>query len=448
MIYLYSLTLGFLFFLLTSLCISAQTITWQRTYGEGNIDYGYSITQTEDEGYIAVGRKRILTANYAFAMRLNKFGDTIWIKYFGGFEAKKIITTSDGNYVLTTFYFMIKIDADGNVIWQVPSFSDKIIAGKNGELYAIRDLTLRKYDVQGEVVWNKDFTKAIGGYFVDVSINSSNELMVVGNLSNSAAGNRIVLRTDLDGIEVSRNSFYWSVNPAYIIPVDNNGFTLSGSRSPHLAKFDSAGNMIWDSSYSAPLPEYYETFHSVKTFDGGYALAGYYKNENYDFFVNLLKIDSDGRKSWSRLFGFGDHDEARFVQQTTDSGFVIIGFRDNFNLGDIYVIKTDRAGNVNPVSVASSHAFEEAFPRVSLYPNYPNPFNSATKIRFSITEYTLLSLRIVDMKGNTVHQLDERGFNSGDHEIVFTANGLPSGTYFCILNTPDEQRILKLLVLN
>ncbi len=58
----------------------SQAVTWQRTYGEGNIDYGYSIVQTPDEGYIAVGRKRIETVSYMFAMRLNKFGDTIWTK--------------------------------------------------------------------------------------------------------------------------------------------------------------------------------------------------------------------------------------------------------------------------------------------------------------------------------------------------------------------------------
>jgi hypothetical protein len=62
--------------------VNSQPITWQRTYGGSNIDYGYSIVQTPDEGYIAVGRKRINTTAYMFAMRLNKFDQTLTSNFF------------------------------------------------------------------------------------------------------------------------------------------------------------------------------------------------------------------------------------------------------------------------------------------------------------------------------------------------------------------------------
>lgn len=102
--------------LLTSFTLTAQPITWQRTYGDSNIDYGYSIVQSPDLGYIAVGRKRIGTVSYAYAMKLNMHGDTIWTRLFSGFQAQKIIMTTDGKYVITTSSLMFKIDIDGNLI--------------------------------------------------------------------------------------------------------------------------------------------------------------------------------------------------------------------------------------------------------------------------------------------------------------------------------------------
>ena len=99
--------------LLTSLYLNAQTITWQRTYGDNNIDYGYSIVQTPDGGYIAVGRSKGI-----FVMRLNTFGDTLWTKVFEGGYAEHVVRTLDNNYVLIgTFANIVKFNIDGFMIW-------------------------------------------------------------------------------------------------------------------------------------------------------------------------------------------------------------------------------------------------------------------------------------------------------------------------------------------
>jgi hypothetical protein len=432
--------------LLTSFTLTAQPITWQRTYGDSNIDYGYSIVQTPDSGYIAVGRKRVGTNNYAIAIRLNSFGDTVWTKLYYSVEARKILRTSDGNYVITTSSLMDKIDIDGNLIWQVPVFSEKVVQGLDGELLAIQDLILRKYSSNGIIVWSKDFSKTINGHFVDIAVNSANELVLVGNLNNSTTDNRFVLRTNLGGTEISRTKFFWNVNPAYVIPVAKNGFVLSGSRTPRLALFDSTGSIVWDSSYSVSLPEYFETFHTIKTFNGGYALAGYYRNGDYDYYINLLKIDFDGRKSWSRVYGFGDHDEGQYVQQTSDSGFIIIGFRDNFNLGDIYVIKTDKTGYASPPLAINNPEYEETVGGFRLYPSYPNPFNSTTKIRFYIPISTIVSIKVIDLNGKLVAKIAEKKFDFGEHVFEFSTSGLSSGLYLCVMHTPNASKTIKLLL--
>jgi hypothetical protein len=100
----------------------------------------------------------------------------------------------------------------------------------------------------------------------------------------------------------------------------------------------------------------YDLGYSVQqTADGGYVIAGITNSfgaGNYDAY--LLKTDSYGSLQWSKTFGGAGNEgyailsEPFSVQQTTDGGYVIIGYTDSFGAGtiDAYLIKTDSSGNL------------------------------------------------------------------------------------------------------
>lgn len=81
-----------------------------------------------------------------------------------------------------------------------------------------------------------------------------------------------------------------------------------------------------------------------------------------------------------------------------------------------------------------------------LDPNYPNPFNPATQIRFGVPEAGAVRLVVSDLLGREVAVLLEGPIPAGTHTATFEAAHLPSGLYFYQLET-RTQRLTGTMVL-
>lgn len=132
---------------------------------------------------------------------------------------------------------------------------------------------------------------------------------------------------------------------------------------------------------------------------------------------------------WRKLYGFGNADFGKDLKQTSDTGFIIVGTREDVPLADIYVIKTDKNGYANPpVSVTSQiTVIPEKF---ILYQNNPNPFNPRTNIKFILKEYGQAKIMVYDVSGKIHYIIDEYFKDIGLYNYVFDGQKLPSGIYF------------------
>jgi hypothetical protein len=73
--------------------------------------------------------------------------------------------------------------------------------------------------------------------------------------------------------------------------------------------------------------------------------------------------------------------------------------------------------------------------RCRLYPNYPNPFNPSTVIRFRIHEPGRVTIAVYDIRGRKIRTLNEAHYPAGSHAVLFDGTGLSPGVYFYRVRT-------------
>jgi hypothetical protein len=80
---------------------------------------------------------------------------------------------------------------------------------------------------------------------------------------------------------------------------------------------------------------------------------------------------------------------------------------------------------------------------------YPNPFNPRTTIEFELAETGAIELAIYDVGGRLVRVMDSGTRSAGRYQATWdgldnAGRAVPTGTYFCRLNTPQGSQTRKL----
>jgi len=273
---------------------SAQT-RWWKTYGGTNNDYGSSVQQTTDGGYIVVGYVSYSDTGHTvpadvYLIKTNAQGDTIWTRTYGG-------ANGDGG-------FAVQLTADGGYIIAGVTYSFGPGTPDYGNVYLV------KTNAQGDTLW----TRAYGG----PSYEECNSVQPTSD------GGYIIIGTT------------WSFG--------------AGCTDAYLIKTNASGETLWTRTYGGVDYDY--GYSVQQTWDGGYVVTGY----GYSFGAQysrayLIKTNAQGDTLWTRIYGgtqATDHSSGHSVQQTADSGYIVAGtccFSDERN-EDVYLVKTDSLGNV------------------------------------------------------------------------------------------------------
>ncbi|MBD3233828.1 MAG: T9SS type A sorting domain-containing protein [candidate division Zixibacteria bacterium] len=130
----------------------------------------------------------------------------------------------------------------------------------------------------------------------------------------------------------------------YVLAGATNSFG-AGGYDFYVIKADGDGNVLWQQTYGGTEDEW---ANSIKqTSDGGYIIVGYttsFQPGGEDFY--LVRIDANGTVIWTLPFGTDWDDRAESVDITTDGGFIVAGY--NYTLGNpynAYLVRFDSNGN-------------------------------------------------------------------------------------------------------
>ena len=256
---------------------------WQNTFGGSKWDYGYSVQQTTDGGFIIAGDTSSFSAwpySDVYLIKTDSVGNMQWQKTFGGSHFDfgwSVQQTADGGYIIAgdtkSFggapfredLYLIKTDTNGNLLWQktfIVSLSWAAVQQTtDGGYIIVAGSTLIKTDTNGNLLWQKTF----GGFSRGFSCGSS------------------IQQTTDGGFIISGDTSSFGADPDYT--------------DVYLVKTDSAGNLLWQKTFSGSS---YDRGRSVQqTTDGGFIIAGttYSFGAGYGD-VYLIKVGFEGCERW------------------------------------------------------------------------------------------------------------------------------------------------------
>jgi hypothetical protein len=134
------------------------------------------------------------------------------------------------------------------------------------------------------------------------------------------------------------------------------------------------------------------------------------------------------------------------TNRITLQGFMnIIGDEelDKEILAQFYEERTMTSKNVK---VTKYYEIKAIVKEITLYQNYPSPFNPQTTIIFDLKIYTHITLKVYNIYGQLLHTLLDSDLSPNFYQIEFDASNLTSGIYIYQL-TANNQVISKRMLL-
>ncbi len=131
---------------------------------------------------------------------------------------------------------------------------------------------------------------------------------------------------------------------------------------------------------------------------------------------------------------------------TKSGSYVEIHAMDN-SQPDVGIINVeDISWHYSPGSTSDVEQIDDLANNFSLAQNYPNPFNPTTKIQYSISKTSNVTLKVYDILGNEIETLVNKKLNPGVYNSTFDGSNFASGIYFYTLQAGTFTETKKLML--
>jgi len=261
---------------------------------EGHSCNGQDIQQTDDGGYIILGEFiRSESGKLVWLIKIDADGNKLWEEEYGGDQNYTPISfdiLNDCGFIITGFS---KMPSD----WAKPNAS----------------LFLLKIDRNGKKIWEQNY-----------QANSGWSIIQTKDLGYIIAGRRYLLKTDANGNKKWTNHYASGYS---VDQLSDGGYIII---SDLLVKTDNNGKELWSKRIFNNSKSLVSKVKQTK--DDGYIILG----DNM-----LIKADENGEKIWEENYFEKNKSIFYSIKETKDSGFILTGYKDS----KVLLMKTDSEGN-------------------------------------------------------------------------------------------------------
>jgi len=292
---------------------------------------------------------------------------------------------------------VLKLDTNGSEVWkkqlgtsqddvataiQLDSNEDLIIAGYSSTGFdthlsnGLHDVIVLKLSADGTLVWSQQFGTAFKDIANDVTIDSADNIYVVGYSEGNIDGNP---NKGFDDIFISKldtnSNIQWtqqigttSTEQATAVAIDSSdniyisGFSAGdldgnaalGSNDQIALKYDSTGTLIWSTQFGTDKDDraYAITIdNNDDVLISGYTLGDLEGTNNGESDLTIVKFDSSATQQWIQQYGTTESDIGFGVTYDSNNNVYLTGrsqgeLDGNQNAGsdDIIIMKWNELG--------------------------------------------------------------------------------------------------------
>lgn len=306
---------------------------WSKTYGTNADEYNMAAQMSNDGNIVIAGYAFNNWTNTAMLSKISPSGDLIWSKAISPNPDAKpwaMISTDDGGFVIAGVEksaggsldgWVSKVNSNGDVVWSraFGGSADDQFTGivKTSDGFALSGFIKSQTNDLGQNRGGND------GWVV--KINESGALLWSKTFGGPDAD---VFKSIVQGTDGSLYAIGHSRSRGGDIP------NARGGDDAWIMKISQSGAPAWSKNYGGLNEEYITT--AVPTNDGGIFFAGYSNSNTFDvprplndFGIWLMKLDGNGNKGVTSIYGGDRGDEVvNNIRSTSDGGFIVTGYQD------------------------------------------------------------------------------------------------------------------------
>jgi len=273
---------------------ASGNISWQKSFGYQGLDYGISVIQTNDLGYLVTGVLDVTASDGEgntsktsnkhaggdyWALKLDATGTIEWSKYYGGLltdTPEGVIQTEDNGYIIAGGTDSMDTDISSNI--------------------GSYDFWVVKISSTGALIWEKSY----GGGEIDEA----------RSIVKSGDGNFLIAGdTRSNDVDVSNNK---------------------GAADLWLIKISPTGELLWENTLGGTNFDVARDISATQ--DGGFLIAGSSRSSDLDVSENkgqndawVIKVDSNGGLEWEASIGGTNIDFAYGITELNNKKIIVVG---------------------------------------------------------------------------------------------------------------------------